>query len=462
MKKWIIIILFFSAIINASAQGEYYYEYGELLLEYADQGNLESIKILIDDRGADVNYSDNNGVTALMFAAQQGEDSVVTYLLNKSANVNAKSDDFQISVLISAVKNNYLRTAEILIRNGADINTQDVFGRAALHYAAMYGYESMVDMLLYYDATVDVVDVTGFTPLCYSVKNNYDSITMLLRLCDANPDVRFRDSSNIFHLAAENGNLFFLKTFEKDLKMDKNIYGLTPMDISLSGGQSEVLTWFLERGCSINDTINGVYTARTLARCSGDYKTKKIVRKLKISDYHYPYFNYVGGGFDLIFNSNDFFMGMYVAVSEARYGLILESGFLLRGSERRILFPFDQNSYYQLREKRNGFYVKLDKNIKLFNIGLNSYLSLFGGLRATYYWGEYDGMQMKVLKQMIASPGAGISLNSGPGFRFFFMCDYLNLPVYSTKPLFYSIGFKALVNFRKKETDEKYKYIIKY
>ena len=81
-----------------------------------------------------------------------------------------------------------------------------------------------------------------------------------------------------------------------------------------------------------------------------------------------------------------------------------------------------EDSFYQLREKRNGFYVKLDKNVKLFKTGPLSYLSLFGGVRATYYWGKYDGLQMKVIKQMIASPSLGLTLNSDQGFRVFFMC----------------------------------------
>lgn len=463
MKKLVFLILFICTVITcANAQDETYYENGELLIEYADLGYLGPIKILVENRGADVNYMDFYGVTPLMYAAQSGHDSVVMYLISKSADVNAESPDFKFSPLISAVKNDYLRTAEILIRNGADIDDQDVFGRTALHYAAIYGFESTADMLLYYDASVDIADVTGYTPLCYSVQNKSDSITMLLKLFDANGDITLRDSSNLFHIAAGNGNMFFLKTFEPDLKMDKNIYGLTPLEMSLLGGQSEVLTWFMEKGYSIKDTINGVYTARTLARISKDPKTKKIVRKSDIKDINYLYLNKIGVGFDMIFNGDDFFMSTNAMVTDARYGFVLESGIMFRGGERRILFPFEEDSFYQLREKRNGFYVKLDKNVKLFKTGASSYLSLFGGVRATYYWGKYDGLQMKVIKQMIASPSLGLTLNSDQGFRFFFMCDYLNLPVYNTNPLFYSVGFKALIDFRKKETDEKYKYIIKY
>jgi len=464
VKRLLIILCFSSIICSAFAQEQdpEYYEKGDLLLYYADLGDLNLVKVLIEQKNADVNYLDGYGVSALMLASQAGYDSVVLYLISQSADVNAQSLDFKFSPLISAVKNNHLSTAQILIRNWANIDDQDVFGRTALHYAAQYGLLHIADMLLYYDADVDIQDVTGYTPLCYAVENKFDDIVLLLKLEEAETGFLLRDSSDIFHIAAANGNLFFLQTFESDLELTENKYGLTPFETAITGGQSKVVSWMLDEDYKYKDTIKGIYTPRTLAKYSGDHKTKKIFRKLKIKEIHYPYINKIGIGFDMIFNGDDFFMAFNSAVSEARYGFILETGFLFRGGERRILYPFAENSYYQLREQRNGLYFKLDKNFKLFNTGAKTYLSFFGGVRATYYWGKYDGVQMKVLKQMIASPSVGLALNSGAEFRMFFMCDYLNLPICLTNPLFYSVGFKMMVNFRKEETNEKYKYIIKY
>jgi hypothetical protein len=71
-------------------------------------------------------------------------------------------------------------------------------------------------------------------------------------------------------------------------------------------------------------------------------------------------------------------------------------------------------------------------------------------------------MHLKVSRDMIASPSAGLLLNAGRAVRVYFMCDYLNLPIYQTKPLFYSVGIKTLISVRKTEINEKYKYIIKY
>lgn len=464
MKKLLLIFqaVFYCLFLYSQDEGYAYYEKGNQLLIFADEGNFDSVKYMVEEKNADVNFPDYYGVTPLMFAAQQGYDSIVIYLIENGANVNLASKDFSISALISSTKNNLLGTSEILIRNGADINAKDVFGRTALHYAAIYGYDVLADMLLYYEAEVDPQDAAGLTPLCYAVENNNTQITMLLRLFDANPNVIVSDSSDLFHLAAENGNITFLNTFKSDIVLRENLYGLTPIESAIVAGQYKSLKWFLENGVQLRDTINGVYTPRTLAKYSKNFKTKRIIRKLKIHDYHYLFVNSIGGTFDLIFNGDDFFMGTGLLLSEARYGFVFESGILYRGGEKSVLMPIDNNVFYQLREDRKGLYFKSVKNFRLFKTGELAHLDFFAGVRATYWWGDYDGILMKVNKDMIASPLIGLSLNSGNGFRLYFSAEYLDVPLYGISPVYYSIGFNALVNFRKDAVTQKYKYIIKY
>ncbi len=466
MKRRILIILslFFllSYVIAQEEHTQEYYENGYELLYVADSGSIADVKKLIEQKNADVNFYNEEGVTALMFAAQAGHDTIVKYLISKGANVNSKSTYFQFSPLISTIKNDYLKTAEILIRNGANVDAQDVFGRTALHYTAMYGFDASADMLLYYDANPEIKDVTGYTPVCYAVEDIRDTVLSILLGKGVSTDIRVRDSSTLFHLAAGVGNLEFLRKLKNEYYSSKNVNGLTPVDVAVVAGQSEVLEWFLENQFINTDTISGIYTARSLARSSGDKKTKKIIRKMKIKDIHYPYFRRIGLTYDFVFNGTDFFMTLGGVVTEDRYGFNLETGFMFRPSERRILFQVAENEFYQLREKRTAFYVNLKKNYKIFQLGFNSYLSVFGGIRTAYYFGEYDGYLKPVLREFVASPELGIMFNVGNEFRTYLYCDYLNFDVYNVSPVFYSIGVQALVDFRKNETNEKYKYIIKY
>lgn len=463
--KYLIFILFFTlAFHSAKSQDEVpvVFDLGELLLYYTDLGDLSSVKTLVETKGADVNYSDYYGVTSLMLASQMGYDSIVKYLISKSAEINVADVEQKCSPLISAIKNNHFETSEILIRAGADVNAKDIYDRTAIHYAAMSGLVTIVDMLIYYDADIDAVDVLGYSPLCYAVENKRDAVIMLFKLEGAETETTLTDKSNLFHVAATNGNIFFLDNFENDIDLSKNMYGLSPVEVALVSGQVDAMNWFVENGYSFRDTINGVYTARTLARRSGNPLMKKTIRKLKIKEIHYPYFGRMSLGYDMIFNGDDFFMTFNAGILEDRYGFALETGFMFRGYERRILYPNGNDSFYQYREQRNAFYFKMDKHLKLFKTGDNSYLSLFAGVRATYYWGEYDGVLDKVTKQMIASPSVGLALNAVRTFRIFFLCDYMNLPIYKTSPYFYSIGIKGLINIRSYETNAKYNYIIKY
>jgi len=458
------IVLIFGFLTNLYSQEytEKYLNDGYDLLYMADSGAIAEVRRLVEKDSADVNFVNEDGITALMFSAQAGNDSIVVYLLSKGADVNVKSSYFKFSPLISAVKNDFLRTAEILIRNGAIIDDQDIFQRTALHYSTMYGFDTTTDMLLYYGASTEITDVVGYTPLCYAVEEKFDTITNMLLQYDAQTDVFVKDSFDIFQIAAGAGNLYFLEKFRNDITFRKNNDSLTAVDVSVVAGYSEILQWFLSNGFELTDTINGIYTARTLARSSGDHKTKKIIQKMEIADVHYPYLRRVGLGYDMIFNGDDFFMSLAGVITEDRYGFSLETGFLFRPGERRILFPIARDEFYQLRESRTAWYFSVIKNVKLFNVGVNSYLSIFGGIRGAYYWGEHDGFTTPVLHEFITSPLVGINYHFNEEFGAYFYCDYLNLPVYETSPLFYSLGFKALVDFRRKEKNEKYKYIIRY
>jgi len=458
----LIILLGLSYNLSSQEHDQKYYDLGYKLLYASDIDSIAEVKNLIETQGADVNFYNEDGVTALMFASQAGYDTIVNYLISKDANVNAKSRDFNFTPLISAVKNDYLFTAEILIRSGAIIDDQDAFSRTALHYATMYGYEATADMLLYYEASTEISDVVGYTPICYSVEKKFNALTNILLSNNAQINVYVRDSSDLFHLAAGAGNLHFIKRIKDKFILRKNNDSLTAVDVSVVSGHSEILKWFVDNGYFPSDTINGIYTPRTLSRSSGDRTTKKTIKKMGISDIYYPYFRRAGMGFDMIFNGNDFFMTFSGAITEDRYGFTFETGIMFRANERRILFPIANNEFYQLRERRNAWYFSTQKDFKLFNIGFDSYVSVFCGLRGTYYWGKYDGITQRVAKSLIASPLIGINVNVVDEFRAYFYCDYLNIGIYGTPPLFYSLGFKAFIDFRKDETNEKYKYIIKY
>lgn len=94
---------------------------------------LDAVSHLIG-RGADLNYQDNQGRTALMAAAENGRLEIVKLLISKNPQVNTKDKEGK-TALILALQNGHLDVIEALVKGGADVDTKDNSGRTALDYA---------------------------------------------------------------------------------------------------------------------------------------------------------------------------------------------------------------------------------------------------------------------------------------------------------------------------------------
>ena len=93
--------------------------------------------------GTDVNLSDFDGQTALMFASAGGQIGVMELLLNSGAKVNVQ-DRTGMSALHLA-KN--AQTAGLLLRNGADLRLTNNAGETALEMAVRRNNEPLANFL---------------------------------------------------------------------------------------------------------------------------------------------------------------------------------------------------------------------------------------------------------------------------------------------------------------------------
>ncbi len=99
------------------------------LISAAQTGDTEIVRILID-AGADVNHATNGGHTALMWAVNTGHTDTVRVLIGAGANINRASNHGD-TALILALANHLTNIARMLIENGATIPTEEQLQRFA-------------------------------------------------------------------------------------------------------------------------------------------------------------------------------------------------------------------------------------------------------------------------------------------------------------------------------------------
>ena len=150
-------------------------EDGYTALMYA--AALTGDPLIIDEliaAGADVNTQNRFGETALMIAAAfNSEPSVITSLINGGADVNTQNDSGETALMFAAELSASPEIINTLITAGAEVNTQDRFGWTALMIAAKYNETpSILERLIENNADVNTRNQDGYTPLMQAIISN--------------------------------------------------------------------------------------------------------------------------------------------------------------------------------------------------------------------------------------------------------------------------------------------------
>jgi hypothetical protein len=140
------------------------------LSNYADSGNLEGVKRLVE-AGANIEET-FEGQTVLTMACLHGHSDFVVYLVEHGANV-AHTDGEGMTPLHCASMDGDLSSVKYLLEHGARITERSGDGKTSLHYAATYGKLNVVQYLLSLEcgAKITETDNDGCTALsraaCY-------------------------------------------------------------------------------------------------------------------------------------------------------------------------------------------------------------------------------------------------------------------------------------------------------
>ena len=156
------------------------------LLQAARGGDYLDVSLLLGD-GVETEWTEENeGMTALHFAAQYGHLRVAELLLEAGADVEAKSDALGDEWIVRSEKGRtpltwaaagrdcprmQERMCRFLLDNGADVNARNVSARTPLQEAAMsvrynsFDPRGTMELLLKRGAHVNAYDMAGWTAL---------------------------------------------------------------------------------------------------------------------------------------------------------------------------------------------------------------------------------------------------------------------------------------------------------
>lgn len=120
------------------------------LIEAAKRGDVSAVKGLLE-MGVHPDGADQQGMTALHYAARNGQGDVVETLINGNADVNLHSKVDQTTPLhlcAEGTSDGHARAMDALLNANAHTEAPDVHGNRPLHYAARSGNLNGVTKML--------------------------------------------------------------------------------------------------------------------------------------------------------------------------------------------------------------------------------------------------------------------------------------------------------------------------
>ena len=123
-----------------------------------EEGNTEYVAQFLQEVGND--RFDDKSNSLLYTAARYGKYEIVELLLGKGAQVDFEQEDGE-TALMAASKEGHEEVVELLLRGGANPNSQRHDGQTALMFAAQKGQSEVASILLESGAIVDMQDKDG-------------------------------------------------------------------------------------------------------------------------------------------------------------------------------------------------------------------------------------------------------------------------------------------------------------
>eukprot|EP01130_Rhizamoeba_saxonica_P005192 TRINITY_DN2079_c0_g1_i1.p1 TRINITY_DN2079_c0_g1~~TRINITY_DN2079_c0_g1_i1.p1 ORF type:complete len:629 (-),score=115.50 TRINITY_DN2079_c0_g1_i1:72-1925(-) len=135
------------------------------LLMAARNGNIETVKLLLESNNILVDTLNTKGETPLFKAIQYSHKDVARLLLLRGANPSVSEATRQNSPLHAACANGNISCLNILLKYCDDINIKNIQGNTPLHICILRNRESCAKLLISSGADMFITNNTGKNPV---------------------------------------------------------------------------------------------------------------------------------------------------------------------------------------------------------------------------------------------------------------------------------------------------------
>ncbi|MHB1949550.1 MAG: ankyrin repeat domain-containing protein [Gammaproteobacteria bacterium] len=183
---------------------------------------LKAILTALSNEKVSIDAQDEQGFTALIYAAFNGKRKMVHELIKAKANLDIRERIYDQTALLLACRNKgYLDIVSELIDAKANMDLQDAAGNTALMLATYQGYLDIVNKLIESKADPNIKNRVGDTALFLAANNGQRKIVHKLLEVKAELNIQGQDvmGDYIAPLQATGPKLF--RPDEVDLKLHK-------------------------------------------------------------------------------------------------------------------------------------------------------------------------------------------------------------------------------------------------
>jgi len=132
---------------------------------WAAQGHKEICELLVA-RGCELDAQNEEGTSALIFAAQEGHLDICNILISNGCDIDLQDNNLD-TALMGAAPNGHKSICDLLITSGCQLNIVNNDGSTALIWAAMYGHTAIMIALIEAGCDISIKDKDGNSAMDY-------------------------------------------------------------------------------------------------------------------------------------------------------------------------------------------------------------------------------------------------------------------------------------------------------